>query len=86
MKRKLTLLTDPGHGWLSVARKDLHRLGIADKISQHSFQRGKRVYLEEDRDAGYFLTAAKINGWNLEIKGSHTDKKSWVRYQDRYKS
>ena len=85
MKRKLTFLADPGHGWLSVSRKDLKTLGIQNVISNCSFQRGQRVYLEEDRDAVLFLDAAKKNGWDLQIKESSSNKKSWVRYQDRYK-
>lgn len=49
--------SDPGHGWLAVKRKLLRDLNIIDKISQYSYQRGKTVYLEEDRDSSIFFQA-----------------------------
>ena len=48
---------DGGHGWLEVERSELKRLGIETKISSYSFQRGDKVYLEEDCDATIFLDA-----------------------------
>ena len=51
--------TDPGHGWLAVPFKDIHRLGIGEKISGYSYIKGKTAYLEEDCDAGVFIDAYK---------------------------
>lgn len=48
---------DSGHGWLEVERSELKRLGVEKKISSYSFQRGDKVYLEEDCDATLFLNA-----------------------------
>jgi hypothetical protein len=45
-----THYTDPGHGWVEVPRALLHELGIADKITGYSYQRGEDVFLEEDCD------------------------------------
>lgn len=38
---------DPGHGWLKVPRKELHELGIADRITPYSYERGEWVYLKK---------------------------------------
>jgi len=48
---------DPGHGWLAVKRQLLIDLGIIDKITSCSYQRGKTVYLEEDLDLSTFWQA-----------------------------
>lgn len=56
-KIKMKWFEDPGHAWLAVSRKEVERLGIADKISHCSFEKGEKVYLEEDSDAHIFLEA-----------------------------
>lgn len=86
MKVKYKFIMDPGHGWLSVNRKNLKTLGIENDISEFSYQKGNRVYLEEDRDVGLFLEAAKKAGWEIIIDESFSNKRSWVRYQERYKA
>ena len=57
MKKTYNFYTDAGHGWLAVKRKELIELGILDKISPYSYQRGATVYLEEDCDMGIFHKA-----------------------------
>lgn len=57
--KKYKFYSDSGHGWLAVKRKELVDLGIIDKISAYSYQRGLTVYLEEDCDAGLFINASK---------------------------
>lgn len=52
--------TDPGHGWVAVKRQELIELGILDKISSYSYQRGDTVYLEEDSDAAAFVIAYQL--------------------------
>jgi hypothetical protein len=69
-KRKLTFFSDAGHGWLSVATKDLVTLGIEDKISSFSYISNTRAFLEEDCDVTVFLDAAKAQGWEVTIKES----------------
>jgi hypothetical protein len=54
--------SDPGHAWLAVKRKELIKLGILDKITHYSYQKGGTVYLEEDDDAGLFINAKKKIG------------------------
>ena len=36
--------SDPGHAWLAVKTRELSELGIADKISQYSYVKGKTTY------------------------------------------
>lgn len=97
-KLKLTHFTDPGHSWYGVKRKLLNDLGIADKISGFSYQRGNMVYLEEDCDIGIFLKAyfkgeIPDQWWTLpgiEIKKSMNRKAftghSPIRSYERYRN
>jgi len=62
--------SDPGHAWLAVKRKELMRLGILDKITNFSYQKGGTIYLEEDYDAGIFLKAKKEIGEEVEYRES----------------
>ena len=59
LKTEFFFYTDPGHGWLEVPRSLLHELGIAEKISEYSYQRGDSVFLEEDCDYFLFYQAMK---------------------------
>jgi hypothetical protein len=71
--------SDSGHGWLAVKRKEVEQLGIADKVSNFSYAKGKTVYLEEDTDAGLFLNAAKAAGLEVEVKDAKPVKRSNIR-------
>ncbi|MFW6046542.1 MAG: hypothetical protein ACOCP4_01985 [Candidatus Woesearchaeota archaeon] len=84
MKLNLRFLIDPGHGWISVPRKYLYYLGIENDISPYSYQKGNRVYLEEDKDAMIFINAAKSAGWEISLKDSFNKTWSWVRNLERY--
>lgn len=57
---KKVYFTDPGHGWLQVERAELVRLGIADKITPYSYQKGEFVYLEEDCDMATYCAAVGV--------------------------
>ena len=41
--RQFNVYSDPGHAWVKVSRKLLVKLGIADKITLYSYQRGDAV-------------------------------------------
>ncbi len=70
MKQKIYLShSDAGHGWLAVKRQELVELGIIDKISHFSYQRGKTVYLEEDCDCSLFINALEAKGIKFERRG-----------------
>ena len=78
--------SDPGHGWLAVKRTVLHMLGVADKITTYSYQRGQTVYLEEDCDAYTVCMALKAQGYRIEAVDHHTDRRSPIRSYDRYRN
>lgn len=78
---------DAGHGWVAVKRNILDIIGIADKISMYSYQRGKMAYLEEDCDASLFMNAfAEKFGKEPKLKIVDHGDYSWVRSQDRFKN
>ena len=77
--------SDPGHGWIEVPYEAINRLGIAHTISRFSYERGSSVYLEEDRDAFYFLNALKTNGINnYKVIPHTTDRMSKIRSYASY--
>ena len=79
-----TAYTDSGHGWARVPRKLLVELGIADKITPFSFQRGEFVYLEEDCDLSTFVDAYRATGKDIKFKSLYTHKRSKIRSYDHY--
>jgi hypothetical protein len=77
-----TYYTDPGHGWVEVPRSLLHELGIADKITGYSYQRGEDVFLEEDCDLSTFARAMTKAGRSFDLTSkvlTSPGAKSWVR-------
>ena len=81
---KLTYFTDPGHGWVRVKRDVLGRMGIEDRISQYSYQRGEYVYLEEDCDLTVLSKALDLSGQKLELVERHTNRSSKIRSYSCY--
>jgi Antirestriction protein len=64
---RYTFHGDAGHGWLEVPRSDLKALDIDGLINVFSYQKGNRVFLEEDRDALLFHRALeKVLGRDLK--------------------
>jgi hypothetical protein len=61
-RETLLFLADPGHGWLRVPLGEIAALGIEAEISPYSFIDGRFAYLEEDCDAGRYLTAREAAG------------------------
>lgn len=84
MEKNYIMHEDEGHAWLAVKRKELEDLGIIDKISSYSYQKGQIVYLEEDRDFGLFVNAiGEKRANNLKMKGSY-HKVSPIRNYQRF--
>lgn len=50
-------ISDAGHGWIEVPLYEIQKLGLTEKITPYSHQKGDMVYLEEDRDASAFVEA-----------------------------
>jgi len=66
LPNKLIFHTDPGHGWLACKRQLLADLGITDKVSCFSYQKGGTVYLEEDCDVTLLFDALELHGFMIE--------------------
>lgn len=82
-----TYYTDPGHGWIEVSIPDLMELGLqpAD-FSQYSYRSGDYVYLEEDCDAGVFVSTWRLlKGYEPKFREVHTDTDSIIRSYPRVK-
>lgn len=84
--RTYDFISDPGHGWIKVPRKQLDDLNIADKITRYSYQRNGHVYLEEDCDATTFSDAMEQTGFLLRFRSRISDKQSKVRSYEPYRS
>lgn len=70
-----TFHSDAGHGWLAVKKKELILLGIAEKITSCSYQKGLTAYLEEDCDAGTYLKEMSRRGVTVHTKeGRHYER------------
>lgn len=61
-------ISDPGHAWLKVPADLLRELGIADQITSYSYWRKGFAYLEEDCDAGLFLSAMRAAGREYKFR------------------
>lgn len=59
---KLNYHSDAAHGWVAVKRALLEKLGILNKITPFSYQKGGTVYLEGDQDLDTFIEAVKATG------------------------
>jgi hypothetical protein len=82
---KIKFYSDPSHGWGAVKRSVLNDLGIANKISSYSYQKGDTVYLEEDCDLPKLTTALSARGIWIEHAQTHTDRRSPIRSYQSYR-
>jgi len=84
---KFSYYRDAGHGWIAVKKNILEKIGIADKITNYSYKRGKMAYLEEDCDMSTFIKAFRQHfGWEPNISVVDHGNYSWVRSQETYKA
>ena len=72
-------ISTPGHGYLVSTKAMLRELGIAEKISDYSYERNGSVYLEEDCDAPLFIAAMEKAGFDVSyhsvnVDDNYTDK------------
>ena len=81
MKPKITITfhSDPKLGWGEVSREMVNQLGVENKISGRSFERGSKVYLEEDIDLRLFILAAEADGYEIEWVENMTNQPCFVR-------
>jgi hypothetical protein len=67
----LTFHTDPGHGWLEVDLALVRRLAV--HVSQFSYVKGNKAYLEEDCDAPRFTDLLDSEGIEYKITEKYTE-------------
>ena len=82
----VTVYSDPSHAWAKIKKSVLTNLGIADKVSSYSYQRGDYAFLEEDYDLSLLMQAFEKHGTSLRFIEKHTDKDSRIRNYERYRA
>lgn len=83
MKTVFKFYSDAGHGWLQVPKLLLDDLGIAEKITSFSYQRGDYAYLEEDVDLSTFTKSLRQRGIEpgfLEYHSEYSEIRSFNPY------
>jgi hypothetical protein len=80
----ITVYADPGHAWGKVRKDVLTNLGIADKITRYSYQRGEYAYLEEDCDLTTLCMALTERDTRVKFVEKHTNRDSRIRSYERY--
>jgi len=85
-KISIKVFADPGHAWARVAKSKLVKLGIADKISPYSYQKGENAFLEEDCDLSTLISALRAKGYtDIKFNESHTNRQSKIRGYDTFR-
>lgn len=76
---------DAGHGWLEVDKKELTDLGIVNAISNYSYKKDGKVYLEEDCDASLFIQKLEeATRQTFKAKEVDDGDRSPIRQYQRY--
>jgi len=84
-KISIKVFADPGHAWARVAKSKLVKLGIAEKISPYSYQKGENAFLEEDCDLTVYINALSERGYEVKFNESYTNRQSKIRNYFSYK-
>jgi hypothetical protein len=84
-KISIKVFADPGHAWARIAKDKLVKLGIADKISTYSYQKGENAFLEEDCDLSVLISALRERGYEIKFNESHTNRQSKIRSYNTYR-
>src|SRR5690606_15560261 len=81
----LRYTSDPAHGWLAVPVALLVELQVERSLSTYSYLNDQRTvaYLEEDRDMGVFMNAARDKGLEVKISERHVERTS-IRNMHHY--
>jgi len=85
-KISIKVFADPGHAWARIAKSKLVSLGIADKISTYSYQKGENAFLEEDCDLTVLVNALRQRGYEVKFNESHTNRQSKIRSYNTYRA
>jgi hypothetical protein len=79
---RVTYIDNCSHGYYSISKADVLKLGIAEKITGFSGLTFTRVYLEEDCDGLLLYNTAKEKGFEIVVKSSYNPK---FKYTHNYK-
>ena len=85
-KISIKVFADPGHAWARFPKARLLTLGIADKISTYSYQKGENAFLEEDCDLTVLVNALRQRGYEVKFNESHTNRQSKIRSYNTYRA
>lgn len=80
----MTVYSDAGHAWAKVKKSVLVNLGIADKITRYSYQRGDYAYLEEDCDLTTLCMALNERDTRVKFVEKSSTRDSKIRSYERY--
>lgn len=80
----IIVYSDPSHAWGKVKRQVLRNLGVIDKISRYSYQRGEYVYLEEDCDLSLFCQALNERDTRIKFVEKTTNRESKIRSYEHF--
>ena len=80
----LIVYSDAGHAWAKVKKSVLVNLGIADKITRYSYQRGDYAFLEEDCDLTTLCMALNAQDTRLKFVEKPSTRDSKIRSYERY--
>ena len=80
----ITCYSDPSHSWGKVRKDVLVNLGIADKITRYSYQRGDYAYLEEDCDLTTLCMALNERDTRVKFVEKRSSRDSKIRSYERY--
>ena len=83
IKRVFDVYEDAGHAWMKVKKDLLYKMGIADKITAFSYERGEYAYLEEDCDLSTFYHRYKeMYGIDIKFRTHYSDTSRIRGYKD----
>jgi hypothetical protein len=85
MEYIIPFISDPGHGWGRVVRGAVEDVGIADQISEFSYQDDVFVYLEEDCDLYLFIRALEQRGYKVRLDERY-EENTHIRRLPRYRA
>jgi hypothetical protein len=84
-KISIKVFSDPGHAWARFPKAKLVSLGIADKITSFSYEKGENAFLEQDCDLSTLVDTLRSHGYEIKFNESHTNRQSKIRNYFSYK-
>jgi hypothetical protein len=84
-KISIKVFSDPGHAWARFPKAKLVSLGIADKITSFSYEKGENAFLEQDCDLSTLVDTLRSRGYEIKFNESYTNRQSKIRNYFYYK-